>query len=201
MCDSTKENAPPMTATTAAIEARLQKNTREMEALLAGVQAAVQQHHEVLAIEAPPTPPALLAIEPAPADLTPIEPTPEELRVALAASGLPSSSIGHPLVMKIVEAKRAAAMAAAHSQTEPVHAELAPPPPPASTWEPHSAQALMMQLCILFSNNKACIAYHEIVAGKTFGALVNRKLHCAFRAWRDVCAAVAQEEWRAPSRH
>jgi hypothetical protein len=29
----------------------------------------------------------------------------------------------------------------------------------------------MMQLCILFSNNKTCIAYHEIVAGKTFGDL------------------------------
>ena len=155
MCDSTKENDAPMTAVIAELQALTQKNTQQMEALLAAFPQL--QPREVPAIEAPPTPPALLAIEPAPADLTPIEPTPEELRVALAAAGLPSSSIGHPLVMKIVEAKRAAAMAAAHPQTEPVlDAELAPPPAAASTPEP-GAQAQEMQL--IFDNNRNFVAY------------------------------------------
>ena len=62
MCDSTKENDPPMTAAMTELQAQHQKNTREMEALLAGDAGIVQQRQEVLAIEAPPTPPALLAL-------------------------------------------------------------------------------------------------------------------------------------------
>ena len=121
-----------MTAMTDAIQAQHQKNTQHMEALLAGIQATVQQRQELAieapAIEAPPTPLAPLAIEPAPADLMPVEPTPEEpafdedavteaakklevveLRAALEAAGADTKGLKAALVARLVEVKRAAA--------------------------------------------------------------------------------------------
>ena len=193
MCDSTKENDAPMTAVIAELQALTQKNTQQMEALLAAFPQL--QPREVPAIEAPPieAPPTLLAplaIEPAPADQMPIEPTPEEpvfdeaaateaakkldvveLCAALEAAGRPierAQIAGEPkgahlaLVSRLVEAKRAAAMAVRRD------VELAPPPPPASTPEP-GAQAQEMQL--IFDNNQNFVAYHEVVPGKTFDDL------------------------------
>ena len=145
-----------------------------------------------------PTPPAATAIEPAPAEPateTATEPAPAafdeaaateaaksllvpQLCAALEAAGRPIERArlaaapkgAHlALVSLFVEAKRAAAMAAAHPQTEPVlDAELAPPPAAASTPEP-GAQAQEMQL--VFDNNREYVAYHDVVPGKTIDDL------------------------------
>jgi len=201
MCDSTKENDAPMTAVIAELQALTQKNTQQMEALLAAfpqlqpreVPAIEASAIEAPAFEAPPTPLSPLAIEPAPEEPVFDEAAATEaakklnvveLCAALEAAGRPveilvlvtrkGSGSGRgqklALVSRLVEAKRAAAMAAARPQIEPVlDAELAPPPSAASTPEPPGAQAQEMQL--VFDNNKIYVAYHEVVPGKTIDDL------------------------------
>ncbi len=180
-----------MAAVMAELQAQHQKITREMEALLVPrlqeVPAIEAPAIEAPAFEAPPTPLSPLAIEPAPEEPVFDEAAATEaaksllvpqLCAALEAAGRPIERArlaaapkgAHlALVSLLVEAKRAAAMAAAHPQTEPVlDAELAPPPPAASTPEP-GAQAQEMQL--VFDNNREYVAYHDVVPGKTIDDL------------------------------
>ena len=166
-----------------------------------------------------PTPPAATATEPAPAEPaneSATESAPAafdeaaateaakkldvvELCAALEAAGRPierAQIAGEPkgahlaLVSRLVEAKRAAAMAVRRD------VELAPPPPPASTPEP-GAQAQEMQL--IFDNNQNFVAYHEVVPGKTFDDL--KALFPTDEEWEMFVMAAAsylpREVWEA----